>query len=76
MPRPGEHKTAQARILEYAGAIGWNYVSRADAERRRGFDPEGGTPAEQAARASLCPTARCIVEYVNLTRGGMRRGRA
>lgn len=53
MPRPGEHKTVQARILEYAGAIGWDYVSRADAERRRGFDSEGGTPAEQAARASL-----------------------
>ena len=74
MPRPGEHKTIQARIMGYAGAIGWNSVSRADAERRRGFDPEGGTPAEQAARASLYSTTRCIAEYGNLTRGGMRRG--
>jgi hypothetical protein len=23
MPTPGEHKTVQARILEYADAIGW-----------------------------------------------------
>jgi len=23
MPKPGEHKTVQARILEYAQGIGW-----------------------------------------------------
>ena len=40
MPTPGEHKTVQARILEYADAIGWTLVSREEAERRRGFDPD------------------------------------
>lgn len=38
MPRPSEHKTVQARILEYAAEIGWKFVSREEAERRRNFD--------------------------------------
>ena len=53
MPKPGEHKTVQSRILQYAQEIGWNLVPRAEAEARRGFDSGGGTPAERAARASL-----------------------
>ncbi len=53
MPKPGEHKTVQARILFYAREIGWTYVSRAEAERRRGFDNTAPTPSERAARASL-----------------------
>jgi type I restriction enzyme, R subunit len=40
MSAPTEHKTVQARILSYAEAIGWTLVSRGDAERRRGVDPE------------------------------------
>ena len=40
MPTPSEHKTVQARILTYAEAIGWTFVSREEAEQRR-----GGTPA-------------------------------
>lgn len=36
--KPGEHKTVQARILEYTEAIGWAFVSREEAEQRRGFD--------------------------------------
>ena len=28
MPTPGEHKAVQARILEYAEAIGWTLVSQ------------------------------------------------
>jgi len=36
MPSPGEHKTVQARILKYAQEIGWKFVPRAEAERRRG----------------------------------------
>ncbi|MHB1310263.1 MAG: hypothetical protein ACYC23_24610 [Limisphaerales bacterium] len=48
MPTPGEHKTVQARILEYAEAIGWTMVSREEAERRRsiasGQKPESGSP--------------------------------
>jgi type I restriction enzyme R subunit len=53
MPKPGEHKTVQARILHYAQEIGWRYVSRAEAEQRRGFDSSVTLPAEQARHASL-----------------------
>ena len=53
MPSPGEHKTVQARILKYAQEIGWHFVPRVEAERRRGFDPDGVTPQEQAGKASL-----------------------
>jgi type I restriction enzyme R subunit len=52
MPRPGEHRTVQARILAYAQEIGWTYVPRNEAETRRGFDHSKPTPAEQAADAS------------------------
>lgn len=52
MPTPGEHKTVQARILAYAEAIGWTIVSREEAERRRGFDPEV-PPADRAKNRSL-----------------------
>ncbi len=50
--KPSEHKTVQARILEYAEAIGWTFVSREEAERRRGFDPEV-PPADRAKNRSL-----------------------
>jgi len=53
MPAPTEHKTVQARILKYAQEIGWTYVPRAEAARRRGFDPAGATPEERARKASL-----------------------
>jgi hypothetical protein len=33
----GEHLTAQARIVEYAEAIDWTFVSREQGEQRRGF---------------------------------------
>jgi type I restriction enzyme, R subunit len=49
---PAEHKTVQARILAYAQEIGWTYVSRGEAEERRGFAPSKATPAERAADAS------------------------
>jgi len=52
MPTPGEHKTVQARILEYAEAIGWTIVSREETEQRRGFDPEV-PPADRAKNRSL-----------------------
>ena len=52
MPTPGEHKTVQARILEYAEAIDWTIVPREEAERRRGFDPEV-PPADRAKNRSL-----------------------
>ena len=53
MPAPGEHKTVQARILAYAQEIGWRYVPRAEAEKRRGFDPDGITAEDRARPASL-----------------------
>ncbi len=53
MPKPGEHKTVQARIINYAQEIGWTFIPRSKAEARRGFDPDAVTPAERAARASL-----------------------
>jgi len=53
MPVPGEHKTVQARILEYAQDIGWTFVPRVDAERRRHFNPQAGNPSEAAKGASL-----------------------
>ena len=37
MPAPSEYKTVQARILAYVQEIGWTYVPRAEAERRRRF---------------------------------------
>src|SRR5438445_7389273 len=52
MPTPGEYKTVQARILAYAQEIGWTYVPRSEAEKRRGFDRSKDTAAEQAAEAS------------------------
>jgi hypothetical protein len=52
VPKPTEHKTVQARILAYAQAIGWTYVPRREAEKRRGFDHTKATAAEQAAEAS------------------------
>ena len=52
MPTPGEHKTVQARILAYAGAIGWTILSREEAEQRRGFDPDV-PPADRAKNRSL-----------------------
>lgn len=53
MPKPGEHKTVQARILEYAQDIGWEIVPRVEAERRRGFDTSAVNPQEKARHASL-----------------------
>jgi type I restriction enzyme R subunit len=52
MPTPGEHKTVQARILHYAQEVGWKYVTRAEAETRRGFDMDGATAADRARPAS------------------------
>jgi type I restriction enzyme, R subunit len=46
MPKPTEHKTVQARILEYAEAIVWTLVSQKEAEQRRGF--ENGEEANHA----------------------------
>ncbi len=52
MRTPGEYKTVQARILEYAGAVGWIFVPCKEAVQRRGFDPET-VPRDRAKGASL-----------------------
>jgi len=39
MANPTEYKTVQSRILAYAQKIGWTYVPREEAERRRRFLP-------------------------------------
>jgi len=44
--KPSESKTVQARILAYAQEIGWTYVPRGEAERRRGFDHSTPISAE------------------------------
>ena len=48
----GEHKTVQARIIEYAEVIDCTMVSREEAEQRRGFNPEG-PPDDRARSRSL-----------------------
>ncbi|MHB1226976.1 MAG: type I restriction endonuclease subunit R [Desulfurivibrionaceae bacterium] len=52
MPTPSEHKTVQARILKYAQEIGWTFVAREEAEKRRGFDPEA-EPRDRVKGSSL-----------------------
>ena len=52
MPKPGEHKTVQARILKYAEDIGWIFVPREEAEQRRSFNPEA-PPKDRAKGVSL-----------------------
>ena len=52
MSKPTEHKSVQARILKYAEEIGWTFVSRSEAEERRGFNATGVSPREKAKNAS------------------------
>lgn len=52
MPKPTEHKSVQARILQYAKDIGWNIISQANAEKRRGFNETAASPRERAKNAS------------------------
>jgi type I restriction enzyme R subunit len=53
MAKPTEHKTVQGRILKYAQEIGWTYVARDEAEKRRGFDLTGANPEERTRSGSL-----------------------
>jgi type I restriction enzyme, R subunit len=52
MPKPTEHKSVQSRILQYAQEIGWRFISRYEAEHRRGFDDQAQLPKERARTAS------------------------
>ncbi len=40
MPKPSEYKIVQERILKYAHDLGWDLVTRGEADSRRGLDPE------------------------------------
>ncbi|MEH1927634.1 hypothetical protein [Nostoc sp.] len=53
MPKPGEHKTVQSRIITYAQEIGWKFVSGDEAETRRCFNNHSGKIQEKAAQASI-----------------------
>ncbi len=53
MSNPTEHKTVQSRILKYAEEIGWSYVDRRTAEKRRGFNSDSGDIQERCRTASL-----------------------
>ena len=53
MPKPGEHKTVQARILAYAQEIGWTFVSREEAQQRRGFNKAASNSTAATQSASL-----------------------
>ena len=50
MPKPGEHKTVQKRILEYAQEIGWTLLTQTEAEDKRGFDRS--LPPKEAVKAA------------------------
>ncbi len=49
MAEPGEHKTVQARILQYDQGMGWTYVPSEQAERR-GFYLSAIAQGKQTAR--------------------------
>lgn len=53
MSAPGEYKTVQARILQYAQEIGWTFIPREEAERRRRFNLDAPTSEDSARNASL-----------------------
>jgi len=65
MANPSEYKTVQARILAYAQEIGWTYVPRDEAERRRGFDPDGIT-SEDCSMMHQLMTAQILARDINL----------
>ena len=52
MPTPGEHKTVQARLLEYPEDIDWTIVPREETEQHRSFDSEA-VPGNRMKGASL-----------------------
>ncbi|MDW3651013.1 MAG: HsdR family type I site-specific deoxyribonuclease [Bacteroidia bacterium] len=66
MPKPGEHKTVQARILKYAKEIGWTFVPRSEAESFRGFDQSKTSPAEKAKNASAFFTDHLYEKVIQL----------
>ncbi len=68
MPSPGEHKTVQARILQYAQEIGWTHVPFAEAKTRRGFDPDRAMTEARVLHQLM--TAQTRVHDVDLSELG------
>ena len=52
MAGPTEQLSVQDRILEYATQMGWQLVSRSDAEKFRGFDNTAAIPRDRGINAS------------------------
>jgi len=65
--RPTEHKTVQSRILHYAQEIGWRYVPRDEAEKRRGFTPHP-SPLPQGEREDADEARRASRYFGDLLR--------
>ncbi|MBF0399097.1 MAG: type I restriction endonuclease subunit R, partial [Desulfobacterales bacterium] len=53
MPTPTEHKTVQARILKYTQEIGWTFIDRKEAEKRRRFNNDLSNVQERCRTALL-----------------------
>jgi len=53
MPKPGENKTIQSRILSYAQEIGWKFVPCQEVQARREFNNYNGNIQEKVQQASL-----------------------
>jgi type I restriction enzyme R subunit len=53
MPAPSEYKTVQSRIIKYAQEIGWTFIDRTEAEKRRGFNNNSCKIQERCRTASL-----------------------
>jgi hypothetical protein len=53
MANPTEYKTVQSRIMAYAEEIGWSYIPRDEAERRRRFLPLRNSLPKDAARKMM-----------------------
>ena len=48
-----ERQGVQNPILQYAQALGWEFISRADAEGKRGFTAQGATIQDRSRNAAL-----------------------
>jgi type I restriction enzyme R subunit len=67
MPKPGEYKTVQSRILAYAeaihfrqgygGQVGWKVVLREEAEQRRGLNRKERREHKEGFDWSIWPQA-------------------
>jgi type I restriction enzyme R subunit len=71
MPKPGEHKTVQARILQYAQDIGWTFVPRPESDRRRGVNAPGEKPKSLYYNDLLYQKVQNFNEFYNEPAGDL-----